>query len=238
MNRRASLLAFLVLASGLAPVPQALGQNLIELSELKLRLGDGILVIFLPPVSSVSSTVNALGNMTYFYAVFTNEQASFVQSLGGIEASIVEMIPKAPGRYGISINFTALNVTRLFYGMITNNASFYSQGLGTYSFGRDTVFVLMRPIVSISPGSGTVVMSVTVSAPPRDSTSIFNIILPPISKMAFVALLVGLLAYWNSYVVLDTYFLSKSEHISNWRKALVALSLGISALLVYLYVFE
>lgn len=229
-----ALSAFLLV---LTPTPRALGQNSIELSELKLRLGDGVLVLLLPPVSGISSRVEALGNMTYLYAVFTNEQASIVQTLGGREASIVEMIPKAPGRYGLYINFTATNATRLLYGTVTNNASFYGKDLRAYPFGRDTVFVVMRPTLSISSGNVTVVVTISAIEPPSENSSIFNIILPPFSKIIFIALFLGLLAYWNAYVVLDTYFLSKVEHVSNSRKALVALSLFVSALLVYLYVF-
>ncbi|MEM2922694.1 MAG: hypothetical protein QXF26_10325 [Candidatus Bathyarchaeia archaeon] len=235
--RRSQLLVLVTVLLGLTLIPRALGQNSIELSEVKLRLGDGILVIFLPPVSGLSSTVNALGNMTYLYAVFTNEQASLVRSLGGYEASIVEVIPKTTGRYNVFINFTANNATKLLYGMVTNNASFYGKDLKTYPFSQDNVFVMMRPTISLSPSNGTLLFTVNVIALSSGDSSIFSMILPPFSKIIFIVLFLGLLAYWNAYVILDTYFLSKVEHVSNMRKALVALSLGISALLVYIYVF-
>jgi hypothetical protein len=200
-------------------------------------LNDAVFFIFLPSVRAVSCLLSVSGNVTYLYAIFIDELSPVQQLSGLVNTSMVEMIPKSPGSYQLVTNFTSTNNTTLYLGVITNNVTFYGSSATYYDLGSGSYFVILNPVLSLPPGKGTISLKLEVVKPGGGSTNPFQLVLPPFSKLLFVSVLIGMLVYWNSYIVVDTYFLGKNEQLSNRRKILVAVSIALSCLVVFLYAF-
>jgi len=152
--------------------------------------------------------------------------------LGKVSAVWVQL--REPGIYNLTVNFVSNRSWEYVLGVYTRNFDFYKEYYGKRISIRD-YFVELQPTLTRYPGNWTINVILTVY---NLSPSFYYITLPSPVNSAILIAAVGLIAYINSFVFLDTYFKSKKEIVSYTRWIIVGIVILISAYAAYqLYKF-
>lgn len=202
----------------------------IEYYSLDIVENDILTVYIRPIVEEVSVDCRPLDRGKPFdLSVSTNH----TDSLFG-RTTAIWMRPGLPGTYNLTISFQSSKAWDYIIGVFARDLDFYTEFYGknvkfSGTFGEFFTF-------SRQPGNWSV--SIMLISHGQLSPSIFNIELPtPLNAILFVTA-AGLVAYFNLFLIFDTYFKNKKETISNKERILVAIVIIISAFAVYqLYLF-
>jgi len=145
------------------------------------------------------------------------------------EVSAVWVQPGERGIYNLTINFMSNESWEYVLGVYTRNFNFYEEYYGKRIHIRG-FYIELQPPLTRHPGNWTInVLLEAYSLSP----SLSYITLPTPVNTALLVASWGLIAYINSFILIDTYFKSKKEIIPNTRWIMVGLVLLISVYAAY-----
>jgi len=229
-----SIRSCLLLATLLMVTPQSLliGMSLseegnINVEHLELDLVEkDILAIYLSPgVENISVRCQPLRRGgSYDLSISTRYLSPYLE-----EASAVWVQPNLPGIYNLTINFVGNGSWKYVVGVYTGKQGFYEEYYGK-RINIQGSFVELQPALIRHPGNWTINAILKIHS--LSPSSPYFVLPTPVNSAMLIAV-IGLIAYIDSFVLLDTYFKSKKESISNSRWILVGLMLLISAYAAY-----
>ncbi|RJS88576.1 hypothetical protein CW705_08640 [Candidatus Bathyarchaeota archaeon] len=145
------------------------------------------------------------------------------------EVSAVWVQPNGPGIYNLTVNFSSNKSWEYLVGVFTRNFDFYREYYGK-RISIQNFFMEIQPVLTRHPGNWTIIVTLEIHSL---SPSFSYITLPTPVNFAILVAAVGLIAYVDSFIIIDTYFKSKKEIISYGRWIIVGVALLISAYLAY-----
>jgi len=182
--------------------------------------GDWLTVYIHPAVQEVS--FNSTGSGIDF-RVSTNYTLQYRQ------ITAIWVSPESQGEFDLRITFQSKSAVNYTIGVYSRNPDFYGRAVKFYGeFGE--FFTFTHP-----PGNRTINIILNSH---RQSRSFFHIELPtPVNAALFLAT-TGFIAYFNIFLICDTYFKNKKESVSNRRWLVCGIVMIISAFAIYqLYSF-
>lgn len=202
--------------------------NEYSFSGIRILEGDLFIAVLNPPVENIQVYVTTSGGKGYSYALLTNRSLAIPEAIG--YSSTVQLISR-DRTANVTIVFNSKNVTKVIYGVLTNNNTYYRQAsIKSYVFAEGTLFIF-PPQVSMPPGKSKISFYIDTVTIRRESG--FQIRLPPLVTVIPVLMIILLLIYVNAYVIVDTYYLSQKEELSTGRKVGIALMFIISTIVIY-----
>lgn len=202
--------------------------NEYSFSGIKILEGDLFIAVFNPPVENIQVYVTTSGGRGYSYALLTNRSLAIPEVMG--YGSTVQLVSRDQTA-NITIVFDSKNVTKVIYGVLTNNNTYYVQAsTRSYVFSEGILFVF-SPQITMPPGKSKITFNIHTVTARREGG--FQIRLPPLATTIPVLMVILSLVYLNAYVIIDAYYLSQKEELSIGRKASVVLLLIISAIVIY-----
>jgi hypothetical protein len=189
-------------------------------------LGNDVLTIYIRPyLDHVYVRCEPLdrGNPSQF-----SVQTDYTDDYFG-KVTAVWVQPEASGMYNVTVTFESNATCTYVIGAYTRNFEFYTEYYGknikTYGY-----FVEFRDPVNLLSGNWTI--SILLNSHSL-SPNLFSVELPTPVNSALLLTATGLIAYFNAFLLFDTYFKNKKETVSNKRWILVAVLIVISAFVIY-----
>jgi len=209
-----------------------LGELYINHHELDLVEKDVLAVYIKPVLESVSVECQPLDRAGPFNL---EVQTEYTDNLFGKTTGIWVRF-QYRGTYNLTVNFQANQTWDYTIGVYSQNLDFYrnhyKKNLNIYGY-----FVEL-PVGTPStrpPGNSTI--NIVVNSHEL-APSIFSVELPTPVNSVLLVTAAGFIAYFNVFLLLDTYFKNKKEIVSNRRWFLSGIVFIISALVIYqLYTF-
>lgn len=197
-------------------------------SGIRILEGDLFIVLLNPPVENIRIYVTTSGGRGYSYALLTNRSFIIPEVTG--YSSTFQLISRDKTA-NVTIVFDSKNSTRVIYGVLTNNNTYYRQvSTKSYTFAEGTLFILY-PQITMPPGESKITFNIDTETIRRGGG--FRIQLPSLSIVIPILIIILLLVYLDAYAIIDSYYLSQKEELSTGRKVGIALLLVISALAIY-----
>ena len=206
-------------------------ENITEysFSGISILERDVFIIVFNPPVNNVQVYVTTSGGRGYSYMLLTNRSIALPDVIG--YSSTLQLVSQDK-ETNVTILFSSKNTTRVIYGVLTNNNTYYRQmSSKSYVFAEGILFILSPQIVMPSGDSKIVFNIDVVTVKERERG--FHIELPPLAITIPVLAAILFIAYFNAYVIIDSYYLSQKEELSTGRKIGILLLLLISAMAIY-----
>ena len=209
-----------------------IGAGNIERYRLKMLENDILTIYLSPPVENLSARCTPITqNGVYSLSIATKYLDPYVMRMRR-EVSAVWIQPTKPGIYNLTIRFFSNQTWEYLLGVYSRNYDFYSDYYGK-RVEVNKFFVELQDPLSRNMGEWTISILLKVERVAAPSSIFSSIKLPtPVNFAIFMAVL-GLMAYMNSFLIIDTYFKSRRETISRSRWILVALVAFISILIAY-----
>lgn len=205
--------------------------NAAEYSFLNVNIleSDIFVVALSPPVEDIQVNVETAEGKGYSSLVITNGSLGIPVLTGRV--SLVELIPDSPVT-NLTVTFNSNSTTRMLYGILTSNYSYYKQVSSDRYTLSNGIFVILPPQTEISSGASKLTFILS-RVSKQNIEGWFRIELPPLAIVLPFALAAILLAYLNAYILVDTYYVSIREELSRSRKIGVAIFVGLSVLIIY-----
>jgi len=181
-----------------------------------------------PPVNNLSARCYPLRRNGAFDLTMSTKYLDPYLRFSG-EVSVVWIRPTRPGSYNLTVIFSSNKSWEYLLGVFTRNLDFYKEYYGK-RIEIQNIFIELQPRLTRHPGNWTITVLLEI----HDSSSTFSpITLPTPFNFTMLVAAIGLIAYIDSFVIIDTYFKSKREIISNGRWIMVGIVLLISAYIAY-----
>jgi len=209
-----------------------IGEGNIERYRLKMLENDILTIYLSPPVENLSARCTPITqNGVYSLSIATKYLDPYVMRMRR-EVSAVWIQPTKPGIYNLTIRFFSNHTWEYLLGVYSRNYDFYSDYYGR-RIEVNKFFIELQDPLSRNMGEWTISIMLRVERMAAPSSIFSSIKLPtPVNFAIFMAVL-GLMAYVNSFLIIDTYFKSRREIISRSRWILVTLVAFISILIAY-----
>ncbi|MEM2940686.1 MAG: hypothetical protein QW304_03930 [Thermoproteota archaeon] len=204
--------------------------NMAEYSfqNVKILEGDIFVIALSPPVENIQVNVKTAEGKGYSSLVVTNGSLGIPVLTGRV--SLVQLIPDSPTT-NLTVTFNSNSTTRMLYGILTSNYSYYKQvSSDRYTFSNG-IFVILPPQTEMASGASKLTFILNRFSMQKEDG--FRIELPPLAIVLPFASVAILLVYLNAYILVDTYYISVREELSRARKIGVAIFVGASILLIY-----
>ncbi len=160
-------------------------------------------------------------------AVFSNETRDIYRF------SLVYVMPRTEGTYNIIVKFNSKGAWNCTVGVYTRNSEFYKESPIMTSSGP---FILLSGpfgVTNKSNQTASYEININLQVENKDSSSWFFIKFPTPVNMALFAVVSFVIAYFNAFFLLDSYFKSKTEGLSKIRLALLCLMVLASIYVLY-----
>jgi hypothetical protein len=214
----------ILLIFALSPYPSlAEGGGYRISQEISMRLGDVFYVAITPPVSNFAASCTPLSRQRFQLYMAAN--ISF--------QSIVEVLPEEGGYYNVTITFVSPGFWRYGLGILTGDPSWYERTATRVTRLQSGYYVEFQSGSEAPPGNYTITLTLNVRKV-NPSGSLIELQFPTSMGLLLLALLASPLAYFNAFLVVDSYYRSKSEEVSRRRWIGVGIALFLSALLLFL----
>ncbi|MCS7138647.1 MAG: hypothetical protein NZ873_01145 [Crenarchaeota archaeon] len=197
-------------------------------SGISILEGDLFIVALNPPVENIQVYVNTSGGKGYSYALLTNRSLAIPEVIG--YSSTLQLISKDQ-IVNVTIVFSSKNVTRVIYGVLTSNNTYYRQASTKSYFFAEGILFIFSPQVTMPPGESRITFNINTAIIRREEG--FRIQLPPLVTVIPVLAGILLIVYLNAYAIIDSYYLSQREELSTGRKIALAILLFLSAVIIY-----
>jgi len=224
-----TLLTWILLAQG---VFSAIGNGDMveyEFPRVNILEGDLFIVALSPPAENIQVHVKGDVVSSYSLLVLTNGSLGIPVFTGRV--SMVQLIPES-SLTNLTVTFNSNTTIKMLYGILTDNYTYYKQISSEYYTFSNGILVILQPQVAIPRGASKITFILN-RVRVRSSGGWFPIELPPLATIIPFAAVVGILAYLNAYVIVDSYYVSKREELSRARKLGVVLLIGLSAFIIY-----
>ncbi|MEM3712260.1 MAG: hypothetical protein QXR97_01790 [Thermoproteota archaeon] len=197
-------------------------------SGIRILGGDLFIVVLNPPVENIQVHVTTSGGRGYSYALLTNRSLAIPEAIG--YSSTVQLVSQDQ-TVNVTVIFSSRNVTRVIYGVLTNNNTYYVQASTKSYVFAEGIFFIFSPQATMPPGESRITFNIeTVTIRGEGG---FRIQLPPLATAIPVLMAILFLVYLNAYAIVDSYYVSQREELSTGRKISVGLLLVISAIVIY-----
>lgn len=159
------------------------------------------------------------------------------KTLGLSNFSLIYFIPRSEGTYDITIEFNSKSSWNCMVGVYTLNYTFYGKRPVMTSLGP---FVQLIPPFKVNSKNRTdqitsyrIHIVLSVKKYEERSGMFLSFEFPtPVNTAIFMAISFSL-AYVNAFLILDTYFRSRTEEVSRMRLALLCLMILASLFVLY-----
>jgi hypothetical protein len=186
--------------------------------------------IFINPVLDyVSIDCKPIDHGDVSYAVRMNYTDQF---FGETTAFVIQ--PESRGKYNITINFQGNFKWDYRIGVSAQNFDFYLEFYGQNIQTEGSFAMLYGPYTRLS---GNWTINILLNSRSRSQT-VFTFVLPSPANLILLFSSAGFIIYINAFLILNTYFKSKKEIVSNKRWLVIVIIVLISAFVIYqLYTF-
>ncbi|MEM3019544.1 MAG: hypothetical protein QW220_04910 [Candidatus Bathyarchaeia archaeon] len=215
----------------IAPLIFVLSPNIISAEgggfrisqEVSMRLGDVFYMAITPPASDLAAYCSPYSRQRFQLYMAAN--VSF--------QSIVEVLPEEGGYYNVTITFLSPNPWRYGLGVLTGDPSWYERTATKVTRLQSGYYVEFQSGTEAPPGNYTITITLSVRRV-NPSGSLIELQFPTSMGLFLLALVASPLAYFNAFLIVDSYYRSKSEEVSRRRWIGVAVALILSALLLFI----
>jgi len=234
-NKHLTFVMLLIFAFQTIPIGVCLSEkddlNIERLDYLPLIERDVLAIYISPTVENLSVRCQPLyGSGDFDLSISTNYVNPDLK-----KSSVIWVRLYKPGSYNLTINFFSNRSWEYMVGVYARNYNFYKENYGEKRISPPDSFLRLEPIRTRSAGRWMISSTLVVQG---TSPSSYRLVLPTPVNLAMLISVIGLIAYVNGFVFLDTYFKSKKEIVSNTRWIMVLVVLLISAYVAYqVYVF-
>jgi len=211
-------LALLFASSSIIPLHAAMSADLEMLS------GDILIIYISPPVENLSAVCH------------TNKMFRMYLAVNESSHSIVQVQPRSPGSYNITVAFQSPVAWGFSVGVLTINPGLYV-GFSNATYTQNGYFIEFLSGFNLSKEISE--FSILVNAYAKGSGGgLFNFELPKsINAILFVAAF-ALISYSNAFFIISTYFKDKAEGVSRRRWIGLCILVLVSAFAIYqIYIF-
>jgi hypothetical protein len=215
----------------LSPIKGAYNEEDVSVERYLLDIveNDQLRIYIKPVLEYVSIDCNPLDHGDISYAVYMNS----TDELFG-ETTVFIIQPESYGIYNITINFQGNYKWNYIIGVYAQNFDFYLEFYGQNIQTEGYFAMLYGPYTRLS---GNWTINILLNSRSR-SQSVFSIVLPTPANLILLLSTAGFIVYLNAFIILNTYFRSKKEIISNKRWLIIAIIALISIFVIYqLYIF-
>lgn len=201
-----------------------------RLGDLDLAEDDVFTIYFKPNLRSISAHCVPLdGGNPFDLSVSTD----YTDDVFG-KVTAIWIRPGSRGRYNVTVTFDSNATWDYMAGVYTRNLDFYLDFYGKNVKTYGSFVELEAPNTRLS---GNWTISVVLNSHGRSSSFFFIELPTPVNSVLLVTA-AGLIGYLNIFLVLDTYFKSRKEIVSNRRWLLSGVVIVASAFVIYqLYTF-
>lgn len=198
---------------------------------IPITVGDVVYVFFSPPLGKVLASCDSLDGGSYRQLTSMNESITNVPvQLGGAQGSYVELTPQASGHYNLTLYVYSQMPFNMLLGILTQNANnFAPYNVHTVQNAYFVEIFTMRDLIAVN---WSISFSFDVSAPKQESFWLSIPVPSSANALFLVAAILGL-SYPNAYLLTDYYYKSKKEEVSRKRKVGIAISVILSAIVIY-----
>ncbi|MEM2341200.1 MAG: hypothetical protein QXX94_00915 [Candidatus Bathyarchaeia archaeon] len=192
--------------------------------EFRILVDDTLAILIWPPVEnlSVDCIPPRSGGLRVLFS-FKEER------LWG-NVSLVYVQPRNEGIYNLLVNFRSSVEWSGIIGVYTSDREFYG-GAGSVSATPQGYFITLSGPIKMPQGDWKIIITLNVQG--GSSSTFFSLKFPTPVNMALFILFSGILAYFNAFFILDSYFKSKTEGVSKIRLIIVSLLIFVSAFILY-----
>jgi len=200
----------------------------IERYNLDVLERDVLTVYIYPTVEGVLVGCKSLDSGNPFEILILTNYTIITQSRQVIQKTVIQIFPESRGTCNLTITFQSDSVWEYTIGVYiqsTRNVDFYGKNV-KFSGNFGEFFTFAR-----HPGNWTI--SIILNSFKQSSSSFFQIELPTPVNAALFMTAAGFIAYFNIFLIFDTYFKNKKETISSKRWLLCGIVIIISAVTIY-----
>lgn len=192
--------------------------------EFRILVDDTLAILIWPPVENLS--VDCIPPRSGGFRVLFSLKEERLEG----NVSLVYMQPRNEGRYDLVVIFRSGVEWNGIIGVYTRDREFYG-GIGSVSITSQGYFITLSGPIKMPQGDWKII--ITLYAQGGSSSTLFSLKFPTPVNMALFILFSGILAYFNAFFILDSYFKSKTEGVSRIRLIMVSLLIFVSALILY-----
>ncbi len=212
-------LALLLVLSSIIPLHALMGADLEMLS------GDILTLYISPPVENLS--------------VVSQTDKPFRMYLAANESSrsIVQVQPRSPGLYNITVTFQSPASWGYSIGVLTINPDWYG-GFHNVTYTQNGYFIEFKYMEKEIPKEINK-FNILVNVYAQDAGGgLFNFELPKSINAVFFVAAFALISYSNAFFIISTYFKDKAEGVSRRRWIGLGILVLVSTFAIYqIYIF-
>lgn len=224
-----TLLAWILLAH---VVTSALGNGDVteyNFPRINILEGDLFVMALSPLAENIQVYVEGDKDSGRLLLVLTNGSLGIPVFAGRV--SIVQLMPGSP-LTNLTVTFDSNKTVKMLCGVLTSNYTYYKYVSSEYYAFSNGILVILQPQMAIPRGASKITF-ILKRISVKSSGGWLPIALPPLATIIPFTIVVIILAYLNTYVIVDSYYVSKREELSRARKLGVALLIALSALVIY-----
>jgi len=219
--------------------PALAEETIWQTGELRILANDTLAIYIWPPVENLS--VECIPSKPIFIKFSTNDLYE------GQRVSSIYVTPKSEGTYSFMVTFSFAGAWNATIGVYTSEPKFYETvgtptitPAGGTSAGSLTIltssFIILFPKIGISPeGDRSLNHKINVTLQVYNKSSNPLALLgsfKPLSIFLFAATVAGL-AYFDIFLIVDSYFKNRIEGVPKTRWALIILLILASFFILY-----
>jgi len=193
--------------------------------DLEMLSGDVLTISISPPVGNLSAVCQT--NKPFRMYLAANEGS----------LSIVQVQPRSPGFYNITVAFQSPAVWRFSVGVFTTTPDLYV-GFSNVTYTQNGYFIEFLSGLNLSKEINKFSILVDAYAKGGSQGGLFNFELPKSVNAALFVAAFALISYSNAFFIISTYFKDKAEGISRRRWIGLGILVLVSAFAIYqIYTF-
>jgi len=218
--RRARGLPLLVSLSLLFALSSIIPLNASMSADLEM-LRDDILTLYIsPPVENLSAVCQT--NKLFRMYIAANESSR----------SIVQVQPRSPGFYNITVAFQSPGAWGFSIGVLTANPGLYV-GFSNVTYTPNGYFIEILSGPNLSKEINKFNILVSAYAKGGAKGGLFDFELPKSINAIFFVAAFALISYSNAFFIISTYFKDKAEGVSRRRWIGLGILALVSAFAIY-----
>jgi len=193
-------------------------------ADLEMLSGDILTLYISPPVENLSAVCQT--NKPFRMYLAANENSR----------SIVQVQPRSPGSYNITVAFQSPVAWGFSIGVLTADPRPYA-GLNNVTSTQNGYFIEFLSGFNLSKEINK--FSILVNAYAKGAEGgLFNLELPKSINAVFFVATFAIISYSNAFFIISTYFKDKAEGVSRRRWIGLGILVLVSAFVIYqIYIF-
>lgn len=154
-------------------------------------------------------------------------------SFGGSLQSVVQVLPEDGGYYNLTVTFGSSKRWDYSFGVLTANYDWYANTYTKVTRVQNGYYVEFQSGKNEPPGNYTINVVLFVKAI-NSRRTLLDFHLPTSTGLVLLATVAAPLAYFNAFLLVDSYYRGKVEEVTRKRWVGVAAAIVLSALALYI----